>query len=113
MKQPIPNVALILASAALIAGLSACGERATSKSTKAGEAGKPDPSAIVIGTAPAPPTGDPPGTTPVASGTSDVSAATESRSKPQEGDENSHSTLANKTPQKADGNNTTQQRSTP
>lgn len=61
------------------------------------------PSAMLIGTEPAPPTGDPPGTTPVAADTTQVSKLEETRLKPQEGDNHSHSTLAPQTPQKADG----------
>jgi hypothetical protein len=51
-----------------------------------------DPSAIVIGTVPAPPSGDPPGTTAVDPGTTDTpnpQAAT-----PLPGQANDHSTLA-------------------
>jgi hypothetical protein len=59
------------------------------------------PSAMLIGTPPAPPTGDPPGTTPVSSDTTQVGKAEETRAKPQEGDGDSHFTLASKTPQKA------------
>jgi hypothetical protein len=109
MKQPIPNVALMLASAALVAGLAGCGERATTKSTKVDA--KPDPSAVVIGQAPAPPTGDPPGTTPVASNTSEVTKHEEITQKPSEGDDHSYSTVAPTTPQKADGQNHADQRS--
>jgi hypothetical protein len=60
------------------------------------------PSAMLIGTEPAPPTGDPPGTTPVASDTTQVSKLEETHLKPQEGD-HSHSTLAPQAQQKADG----------
>ena len=61
------------------------------------------PSAILIGTQPAPPTGDPPGTTPVASNTTQVTKQEETSGKPQEGDDRSHSTLSQSTPQKAGG----------
>ena len=64
-------------------------------------------SATVIGTNPAPPTGNTPGTTPVASNTTDVTKAEETGAKPQEGDNHSHSTLAPVTKQKADGVNRT------
>ena len=110
MKR-IQNLTLTLAATVVFAALAGCGERATTKATKV-EA-QPEPSAVVVGQAPAAPTGDPAGTTPVAPGTSDVSKTAESTLKPQEGDESSHSTLAKKTPQKADGNNTAAQRSTP
>jgi hypothetical protein len=62
------------------------------------------PSAMLIGISPAEPTGDPPGTTPVASDTTKVTKLEESQLKPQEGD-HSHSTLATQSPQKADGVN--------
>jgi hypothetical protein len=111
MNQRIPNVAIVLASAILVAGLAGCSERVTTTSTKV-EA-KPEPSAVVIGQAPAPPTGDPPGTTPVATGTTEITKTVEVTQKPQEGDNHSYSTVAPVTPQKADGNNTADQRSKP
>ena len=63
------------------------------------------PSANLIGINPAEPTGDPPGTTPVASNTTVVTKEQESTAGPREGDSNSHSTVASSTPQKADGGN--------
>lgn len=62
-----------------------------------------DPSAQVIGTVPAPPTGDPPGTTPVDGGATGVSKTAQSEKMPQEGDNHSHSTLSETAPQKAAG----------
>ena len=95
----------------LVAGLAACGERIsdTRASTPAPE--KASPSAVVIGQAPANPTGDPPGTTPVAPNTSDITKAEESNAKPQEGDNHSYSTTAPQTKQKAEGVNPTDARS--
>ena len=95
----------LLAAAAVttLAALAACERHHDVTPTPAGAS----PSAVVIGTAPANPTGDPPGTTPIAPNTSDISKPAESSKKPQEGDENSHSTEAVTTPQKADGINPT------
>jgi len=56
------------------------------------------PSAMLVGTKPAPPTADPPGTTAVASNTSEVSKA---QGGPPEGNANSHSTLDASSPQKS------------
>ena len=65
----------------------------------------PSPSAQVIGTPPAEPVGEPAATAPVASNTSDLSKAEESRGMPNEGDNHSYSTTAEVTPQKAKGVN--------
>ena len=106
--------ALFLATAIVAAvGLAACGERTNTTTTQAGEAAKPESSAVVIGQAPAPPSGDPPGTTPVAGNTSEISKSEERTQQPQEGDNHSYSTLAPKTPQKANGENIADQRSKP
>jgi len=94
---------LVAAALTSLAALAACERHHDGTPTPAGAS----PSAVVIGTTPANPTGDPPGTTPVASNTSDISKPAESTKKPQEGDENSHSTEALRTPQKADGTNPT------
>jgi hypothetical protein len=91
------------AAAASLLALAACERHHDVPPTPAGAS----PSAVVIGTTPANPTGDPPGTTPIAGNTSDISKPAESTKKPQEGDENSHSTEALRTPQKADGTNPT------
>jgi hypothetical protein len=91
----------------LAAGLAACGERISDTRTKAPAQTQASPSAVVIGQAPAEPSGDPPGTTPVAPNTTEISKQVETREKPQEGDNHSHSTTAPVTPQKADGVNTT------
>jgi hypothetical protein len=59
-----------------------------------------DASARTIDVAPAAPTGDPPGTTPVAPGTSDISKQAE-QTGPREGDNHSYSSVAPNNPQKA------------
>jgi len=51
---------------------------------------------------PAPPTGDPPGTTPVSGNTTEVSKSVESVSMPQPGQPNDHSNLAPAPSQKAE-----------
>jgi hypothetical protein len=99
--------AYTFAALLLAAGLAACGERISDTRVKAREATKPDSSAVVVGQAPAEPTGDPPGTTPVAPGTTEITKKVESTEKPQEGDNHSYSTTAPVTPQKAEGVNTT------
>lgn len=96
-----------LAALLLAAGLTACGERISDTRAKAPAEGKASPSAVVIGQAPAEPSGDPAGTTPVAPNTTEISKQEENTQKPQEGDNHSYSTTARITPQKADGVNTT------
>ena len=91
----------------LAAGLSACGERISENRTKTSQPDQASPSAVVVGQAPAAPSGDPPGTTPVAPNTTEITKQEETREKPQEGDNHSYSTTAKITPQKADGVNTT------
>lgn len=89
----------VAAAIVIAAGLSACDKKA---STKARSALAPDESAVVIGKAPAPPTGDPPGTTPVSTGATEVSKSVESNSMPQPGQPNDHSNLAPTPSQKAE-----------
>jgi hypothetical protein len=98
----IARSAHMIAALLLAAGLAACGERISDTRVKAPEPTKPESSAVVIGQAPAEPKGDPPGTTPVAPNTTYIDKATESRDKPQEGDNHSYSTTAKVTPQKAE-----------
>jgi len=93
----------VAAIAFIIGGLSACGERLADTHAKAPSSNAADASAVVVGTAPAQPSGDPPGTTPVSPNTSDITKAQESMSKPQEGDQNSFSTVSPSSPQKSDG----------
>lgn len=85
----------------LVAGLVACGERISDTRVKATEPGKPSPSAVVIGQAPAEPTGDPAGTSPVSGGTTEVTKSVESNSMPQPGQPNDHSNLSPKGSQRA------------
>lgn len=101
------TLARACAAAVLVAGLAACGERLSDTSAKAPKPLDASPSAVVVGQAPAEPSGDPPGTTPVASGTTTISKEVETTAKPQEGDNHSYSTTAPVTPQKADGKNET------
>ena len=96
-----------LAALFLAAGLAACGERISENNAKAPTPANASPSAVVVGEAPAAPTGNTPGTTPIAPNTTEISKAEETRQKPQEGDSNSYSTTAPVTPQKADGVNST------
>ena len=84
--------ARVVAMAFLIAGLAACDR--DHLSSKAPEPNAPSPSAVVIGTAPAQPTGDPPGTTPVTGNTSEVTKPVETNSMPQPGQPNDHSNVA-------------------
>jgi len=105
MNSTQRKLAQACAAALLFAGLAACDERAPGTTAKSAKPNEPSPSAVVIGQAPADPKGDPPGTTPVAPNTSDVSKAAESVSRPIEGDNHSYSTVAPATPQKADGKN--------
>jgi hypothetical protein len=93
--------ARVIAAMFLVAGLAACGEHLSNVSARTPKATPADASAVVIGTAPAQPSGDPPGTTPVAPGTSDLSKETESKSKPQEGDDSSHMSASPNSSQKS------------
>ena len=61
------------------------------------------PSASLIGTKPADPTGDPPGTTAVATNTTELSKEQETKQEPAEGQNHSYSTLSPTAPQKAGG----------
>lgn len=100
--NPVVSRSCVAAAVVIAAGLSACDKTV---GTKARAALAPDESAVVIGKTPAPPTGDPPGTTPVASNTTEISKHEEINEKPQEGDNHSYSTVAPDTPQKAGGKN--------
>jgi hypothetical protein len=88
----------IFAAALIAAGLAACDKRVD---TKGRTALAPDSSAQVIGKVPAEPSGDPPGTTPVAANTTYITKETETTKKPEEGDNHSYSTTAHVTPQKS------------
>lgn len=112
-QNRIARGAYTFAALLLAAGLAACGERISDTRVKAPEPSKPESSAVVIGQAPAEPTGDPPGTTPVAPNTTYIDKKTETQDKPQEGDNHSYSTTAPVTPQKAGYANETDARSKP
>jgi len=96
--------AKVIAIAFVLAGAAACDRhRDANVSGSSGSAPLPataDASARTVDVAPAPPTGDPPGTTPVASGTSDISKQAE-QTGPREGDNHSYSSVAPNNPQKA------------
>jgi hypothetical protein len=91
----------LIASAAM---LGACDKKPGARTALA-----PDPSAQVIGTPPAPPTGDPPGTTPVSANTTTITKDEETTKKPQEGDNHSYSSVAENNPQKGDHKKDAQQ----
>ena len=80
-------IATVLVAAA--ATLASCDKKPGTRSALA-----PDPSAQVIGQSPAPPTGDPPGTTPVAANSTEVSKTVESNHMPLPGQPNDHSNVA-------------------
>ena len=98
--------AALLAAAVAFAGLAACDRHSDVPPGPS----TPDASAQVIGTPPAPPTGDPPGTTPVAKNTTEVTKQEETTQKPQEGDNHSYSTVDGNSPQKAGGKDPMQAR---
>jgi hypothetical protein len=89
--------ARVLAVMFVMAGVAAC-DRQHHATTRTAAV---SPSAQVIGTTPAPPTGDPPGTTPVAD-SGEVSKAVESKSMPLPGQPNDHSNLASKPSENAE-----------
>ena len=89
--------ARVIAVTFVIAGISACDRHHDLGSHSAA----PSPSAKLIGTVPASPTGDPPGTTPVSS-VSEVSKAVETQSMPLPGQPNDHSNLASKPSENAE-----------
>ena len=105
--------ARVVAATFVLAGLTACGERLSDTHAKAAPSTPASSSAVLVGTAPAQPTGDPPGTTPVTSqetantasghNTSEVSKKEETEQKPSEGDNHAYSSTAPINPQKAGG----------
>lgn len=97
--------ARVLAMFFIIATASACGEKLSDVSSGGPSANPVSPSAQVIGVAPGAPQAEPPGTTPVASDTSEVTKAEEANRKPREGDTDNHSTLAPNPAQRAQGSN--------
>ena len=81
--------AIALALVAAGVSLAACDKKPGTRTALA-----PSPSAQVIGTTPAPPTGDPPGTTPVTAQSNEMSKTVESNSMPLPGQPNDHSNVA-------------------
>ena len=96
--------AKVLALTFVLAGAVACDRhRDANISGSTGSAPLPasaDNSARTIDVAPSPPTGDPPGTTPVAPNTTDITKQAE-QTGPREGDNHSYSSLAPMNPQKS------------
>ena len=96
--------ARVIALTFVIAGLAACDRHRdgaqVSGTTATGLPASADASAKTIDVAPAPPSGDPPGTTAVAPNTSDISKSAE-RVGPREGDNHSYSSVSPTNPQKA------------
>jgi hypothetical protein len=99
MKSFTSRAANAIALALVTAGLAACSERHASDGPPHPAAASP--SAVLIGTAPAAPTGDPPGTTAV-SAPSEVSKPVETAAMPLPGQPNDHSNLAASPSQKAE-----------
>jgi hypothetical protein len=87
-----------LVTALALASLAACGEH----NRDANPLSKADPSAVVIGTTPAEPSGDPPGTTPVADASKQLSNGSEQAAMPLPGQANDHSNVAPNPSQKSD-----------
>jgi len=94
----------VIALTFVIAGIAACDRHhdgaQVSATTATGLPASADASAKTIDVAPAPSTGDPAGTTPVAADTSDISKSAE-RVGPREGDNHSYSSVSPTNPQKA------------
>lgn len=95
--------ARVLAMAFLIATATACGERLSDVSSGGPSANPVSPSAQLVGVPPAPPQGDPPGTTPVEPTPSTITKQQEVAGKPHEGDNHAYSSVAEDNPQKAQG----------
>jgi hypothetical protein len=93
------NSARSAASVAIVAlsGLAAC----DSHHDVVRQGVAPDASTVVIGTAPAAPTGDPPGTIAVDPGTTDVAALPQQVATPLAGQANDHSNLSSVPSQRA------------
>ncbi len=94
--------ARVLALSFVLAGLTACGERLSDTASRTPAPTAADASAVVIGTAPAQPVGDPAGTTPVSANTTEVSKAVEIAAMPLPGQPNDHSNLARTPSQSAE-----------
>ena len=89
--------AIALALVAAAVSLAACDKKPGTRTALS-----PDPSAQVIGKEPAPPTGDPPGTTAVSADTKEMTKPVESNSMPLPGQPNDHSNVAPLPSQNAD-----------
>ncbi|HZZ92770.1 MAG TPA: hypothetical protein VFE23_09410 [Usitatibacter sp.] len=95
----------VIAIMFVMAGAAACDRHrdGTTVGATSGSAPLPasaDASAKTIDVPPAPPTGDPPGTTPVVPDTSNISKSA-AQTGPREGDDHSYSSVAPANPQKA------------
>ena len=101
--------ARVIALAFVVAGVAACHDRISDVSSGTPAAAPVDASAKVIGTAPANPTGDPPGTTPIAPNTTDVTKQEETKGGPKEGDNHSYSSVAPDNKQKSENADPQQQ----
>jgi len=93
--------ARVIAMMFVVAGLAACHNSVSDTHARTPDATPASPAAVLIGTAPAQPTGDPPGTTPVAGGTTEVSKSVEQASMPLPGQPNDHSNVASGASKKA------------
>ena len=100
MNPANSRICAIVAAIALAAGIAAC-DKKVGATKGARTALAPSPSAQVIGTVPAEPSGDPPGTTPV-SKANEMSKPVESTTMPLPGQPNDHSNLAPTPSQKSD-----------
>src|SRR4051794_2588414 len=94
--------ARVIALAFVIAGASACHDKVSDVSSGSAPAISATPSSHVIGTAPAEPSGDPPGTSPVAANTTDITKKEESMGKPAEGDNHSYNSVSPDNKQKSE-----------
>ena len=91
----------VIAMMFVVASLTACGDRISNTHARTPDATPASPSAVLVGTAPAQPTGDPPGTTPVAGNTSELSKPAEQSAMPLPGQPNDHSNIASGDSKKA------------
>ena len=101
--------ARVIALAFVVAGAAAC-DRISDTSAKTPAQPATTGSAQVIGTAPAEPSGDPAGTSPVASDTRDLTKKAESTQMPKEGQDSSHLTEAPNDSQRSGANGDQQTR---
>ena len=97
MKPMQVSLGMALAAAVATLGLAACDRHDDIPAATV------SPSAQLIGVTPAPPTGDPPGTTPVAADGKELTKHEASSKMPLEGQANSYSSVASSNSQKAGG----------